>query len=183
MFGWFHRRFVDPDVNSYLVSSEDEEIIFQIPRHWISYWRVVLEALGVIVLAVLLAYSPPEAGWVFLVAACVVAAHCGLLFCRQRIERVVLTNHKIFRVWGPFNRRVASIPINKVLDITLQKPPLGRITGYGHFVFESAAQDQGLREVRYVPKPDLRHQTIQWALQRSGVRASVRMKSNVNDWK
>jgi hypothetical protein len=32
--------------------------------------------------------------------------------------------------------------MKRILDVTLTKPLLGRILGYGHFVFESAAQDR-----------------------------------------
>ena len=53
----------------------------------------------------------------------------------------------------------------------MEKPFLGRIFGYGHFVFESAAQDQGLREIRYVGRPDERDMTIQSVIQRTGLRA------------
>ena len=40
--------------------------------------------------------------------------------------------------------------------------------GYGHFVFESAAQEQGLRDIRYVGRPDERDLAIQRVVQRSG---------------
>ena len=46
--------------------------------------------------------------------------------------------------------------------------------GYGHFVFESAAQDQGLREIRFVGSPDQRGATIQRVIQRSGLRGPAR---------
>jgi hypothetical protein len=51
---------------------------------------------------------------------------------------------------------------------------LGRIFNFGHFVFESAAQEQGLRDIRYVGVPDERDLTIQRVIQRSGLRRSVR---------
>ena len=42
--------------------------------------------------------------------------------------------------------------------------------GFGHFVFESAAQDQGLRDIRYVGHPDERDLIIQRLIQQSGLR-------------
>ena len=54
------------------------------------------------------------------------------------------------------------MPIARILDITVDKPILGRILGYGHFTFESAAQEQGIREIRYIGRPDERDLTIQW---------------------
>ncbi|HWM73133.1 MAG TPA: hypothetical protein VNQ53_05300, partial [Nocardioides sp.] len=54
--------------------------------------------------------------------------------------------------------------------ITVEKPLIGRLLGYGHFVFESAAQAQGLRRIVYIPNPDERDLTIQRVVQRSGLR-------------
>ena len=65
---------------------------------------------------------------------------------------------------------VATMPITRILDITVEKPLLGRILGYGHFVFESAAQAQGLRDIRFIGDPDERDLTIQRVVQRSGLR-------------
>jgi hypothetical protein len=42
--------------------------------------------------------------------------------------------------------------------------------GFGNVVFESAAQEQGLRDIRYVGRPDDRDLSIQRVVQRSGPR-------------
>jgi hypothetical protein len=65
---------------------------------------------------------------------------------------------------------LATMPLHRILDITVEKPFNGRILGYGHFIFESAAQEQGLRDIRYVGRPDQRDLTIQRVVQRSGLR-------------
>jgi hypothetical protein len=62
------------------------------------------------------------------------------------------------------------MPITRILDITVEKPFVGRLLGYGHFVFESAAQAQGLRDIRYIGDPDERDLTIQRVVQRAGLR-------------
>ena len=49
--------------------------------------------------------------------------------------------------------------------------------GYGHFVFESAAQEQGLRDIRFVGYPDKRDLTIQRVVQRSGTCAPLDLLS------
>jgi hypothetical protein len=64
------------------------------------------------------------------------------------------------------------MPISRILDISVHTPILGRIFNYGHFVFESAAQEQGLREIRFVGSPTQRGLTIQRVIQRSGLRGS-----------
>jgi hypothetical protein len=62
------------------------------------------------------------------------------------------------------------MPLGRILDITVVKPLQGRMLGYGHFTFESAAQAQGLRDIHFVPRPDERDLTIQRVVQRSGLR-------------
>ncbi|MGH3705745.1 MAG: PH domain-containing protein, partial [Agromyces sp.] len=79
-----------------------------------------------------------------------------------------------FRVHGILSQRIATMPISRILDISVHTPLIGRVFGYGHFVFESAAQDQGLREIRFVGSPDERGATIQRVIQRSGLRGPAR---------
>ena len=66
--------------------------------------------------------------------------------------------------------RLATMPLSRILDITVDKPVLGRVLGYGHLTFESAAQDQGLRDIRYVGRPDDRDLKIQRVVQVVGLR-------------
>ena len=47
---------------------------------------------------------------------------------------------------------------------------LGRLLGFGHLTFESAAQDQGLRDIRYVARADERDLKIQRVVQVVGLR-------------
>ena len=68
---------------------------------------------------------------------------------------------------------MATMPIARILDISVRPTFLGQLLGYGHFVFESAAQDQGLRDIRYVGRPEQRDLTIQRVIQRAGLRAKV----------
>ncbi len=89
---------------------------------------------------------------------------------RERRDVFVVTNMRVFRATGVFSVRIATMPITRILDITVEKPLLGRMLGYGHFIFESAAQAQGLRHIRYIGDPDARDLTIQRVVQRSGLR-------------
>jgi uncharacterized membrane protein YdbT with pleckstrin-like domain len=64
----------------------------------------------------------------------------------------------------------ATTPLSRILDITVDQPFLGLLLGYGHFTFESAAQEQGLRLITFVPKPLDRDLVIQRHVQMSGLR-------------
>jgi hypothetical protein len=82
----------------------------------------------------------------------------------------VITNMRVFRVRGVIAQRMATMPLGRILDISVEKPLAGRLFGYGHFVFESAAQKQGLRDIRYVGRPNERDLAIQRVVARAGLR-------------
>ncbi|MEZ5085516.1 MAG: hypothetical protein R2722_04445 [Tessaracoccus sp.] len=65
--------------------------------------------------------------------------------------------------------------MSRILDISMERTLLGMMLGYGHFIFETAAQDQGLREIRYVGRPEERDKTIQRIIQRAGLRQRVQV--------
>ena len=92
------------------------------------------------------------------------------LALRRNIDRFVITSDRVFRVHGLLNRSEAEMPLGRILDTTVYKPLLGRLLNYGHFTFESAAQDQGLQEIRYVRDIDERDLTIQRVTRDAGLR-------------
>jgi len=50
------------------------------------------------------------------------------------------------------------------LDITVNKPVVGRWLNYGHFVFESAAQVQGLNKITFVKDIDQREDVLRMVM-------------------
>ena len=97
-------------------------------------------------------------------------AHAFWGYAREHRDRFVITNMRVFRIHGVLSTSLATMPLHRILDITVHKPLHGRLLGFGHFVFESAAQEQGLRDIRYVGRPDERDLAIQRVVQRSGLR-------------
>ena len=96
-------------------------------------------------------------------------ANAGWALAGQFRDRFVVTNQKVYRVHGNLNQLRASMPLTRILDITVDRPVLGRVLGYGHFVFESAAQDQGLREIKWVSEIDDRERLIQRVIHEAGL--------------
>jgi len=97
-------------------------------------------------------------------------SHAAWRALSEHMDRFVITNMRVFRVHGVLSQQLATMPLSRILDITVMKPLHGRLLGFGHFVFESAAQEQGLRDIRYVGRPDDRDLAIQRVVQRSGLR-------------
>ncbi|HET7683236.1 MAG TPA: PH domain-containing protein [Marmoricola sp.] len=169
------RPLAEPDIGRHLLRDEGEVIVDEVRRHWVVY-----------VLPTLLAFASLFFFWAFLVApvdiaplplfvGVVLAVYAAWRALRERSDRFVITNMRVFRVKGVFARSLATMPLGRILDITVYKPFHGRLLGFGHFVFESAAQEQGLREIRYVGRPDERDLAIQRVVQRSGLRGAPRV--------
>ncbi len=163
-------RLPDQEIDSHLLADEGEMVIDLVFHHAIVFWRPIAEAAGTALLWALALVGPIQLGWLFLIGGFALALHALYLTLRERRDVFVVTNMRVFRASGVFTVKIATMPITRILDITVEKPLLGRLLGYGHFTFESAAQAQGLRHIRYIGDPDQRDLTIQRVVQRSGLR-------------
>jgi hypothetical protein len=140
---------------------EDEDIVDEVFHHRIVYLPAAAEVLIAAVVALAAVHSSGDGAALLLVLAFALLVHAAYLWLGQFLDIFVITNVRVLRISGFFNLKQASTPLSRILDITLEQPLLGRLLKYGHFVFESAAQDQGLRDIRFVPKPLQRDQRIQ----------------------
>jgi hypothetical protein len=172
--GWLRRTFADPRIGRHLLREEGEVIVDEVFKHWVVYVVPALEALLALGLLVAGLFAPVDVAWLPWLLAGVVAAHATGRALQAWMDRFVITNMRVFRVRGVLAQRLATMPLRRILDITVEKPMTGRVLGYGHFVFESAAQEQGLRDIRFVGRPDERDLAIQRVVQRSGLRSGPR---------
>ncbi|MDH2415414.1 PH domain-containing protein [Nocardioides sp. CER19] len=160
----------DPDVTKHLLREEGEVIVDEVRKHWVAYLRPMVEAVLAVVLLVATSYAPVAVGWLPFSLAGLVALHAVWLTARARRDVFVITNMRVFRVHGVLTTQLATMPLSRILDITVSKPLHGRLLGFGHFIFESASQGQGLRDVKYVGRPDQRDLAIQRVVQHAGLR-------------
>ena len=161
----------DPQIGRHLLREEGEVIVDEVRKHWVVH--VVPVLVGVLGLVVIIRFVPvadPDWAWFPLVLGLVMILWGVWKSLAANVDRFVITNMRVFRVHGVLNRSLATMPLGRILDITVVKPMSGRILGYGHFTFESAAQDQGLRDIRFVGAPDQRDLAIQRVVQRAGLR-------------
>ena len=152
--------------NRYL--AQDEEIVLTVHRHGSVLLRPLMSAVLMIVFAAVVGFltSPSEGGDLVDTIAGVVAL---LFFLRLlwrvwewRADRVVVTDRRIFEVSGLLSRKVASMPLAKMTDITYHRSLLGRLLGYGELIVETAGQEQALHRLDHLPKPDDFYRTITW---------------------
>lgn len=167
--GWFRSTF-DPKIGQHLLRDEGEVVVDEVPHHWVVYVVPTLQAAAGVGLLSLFLFSPIRVAWVPLTVGLLVLAYAGWRALNEHMDRFVVTNMRVFRVRGVLAQRLATMPLGRILDITVEKPFTGRLLDYGHFVFESAAQEQGLREIRFVGRPYERDLAIQRVVQRSGLR-------------
>ena len=170
MAGWLWRTVADPNIRKHLLRDEGEVIVDEVLHHWVVYVRPAVEVSVAFALVVLGVFAPVDVAWLPWLVAIAVVLHAAWRALVEYMDRFVITNMRVFRVSGVLAQRAATMPLGRILDITVEKPLLGRLLGYGHFVFESAAQEQGLRDIRFVGRPDERDLSIQRVVQRSGLR-------------
>ena len=164
------QTLTEPDIRKHLLRDEGEVIVDEVCKHWVAYLRPGIESLLGLALLVAFPFLDLDLAWFPFLLAMALFAHAGWKALQARMDRFVITNMRVFRVHGVLSQQLATMPLSRILDITVAKPLIGRILGYGHFVFESAAQEQGLRDIRHVGRPDARDLAIQRVVQRSGLR-------------
>jgi membrane protein YdbS with pleckstrin-like domain len=163
----------DQRIERHLIADQGEVVIDEVRKHWAAIVGAALELFAGVVLLLTAFAVPAQAWWVPAVLGGALTLHAGWRVLERRMDRFVITNMRVFRVHGILSQRIATMPLARILDISVHKPLIGRIFGYGHFVFESAAQAQGLREIRFVGDPDARGLTIQRVIQQAGLRGFV----------
>jgi len=147
-----------PPHERYLPSGE--VIVLEVRKHWASLIVPGLKTAGIVLacLAVGFVTSPNEGSDpIDTVASWIGAAAVAFMiyrFVEWRIDRIVVTDHRIVEVAGIITRRVSSMPIVKVTDMTYRRSPLARLLGYGELILESAGQHQALDRIDYLPYPD-----------------------------
>lgn len=164
------RSISEPNIGKHLLREEGEVIVDEVKHHWVAYVRPGLETIAGLALLGLSPFADINIAWVLMILSFALLLHAAWGALREHRDRFVITNMRVFRVHGVLSQNLATMPLSRILDITVVKPLHGRILGFGHFVFESAAQEQGLRDIRYVGQPDQRDLAIQRVVQRSGLR-------------
>ena len=170
MVAWFWRTFATPRISGRLLRHLDETLVEDVRHHWVVYVVPVLVAVAGGWFVLLGFFVNVNAGWFCFLVGALLVLWAGWKALHEHMDRFVVTNMRVFRVRGVFAESAATMPLARVLDITVRKTALGRLLGYGHFVFESAAQEQGLRDIRFVPRPDRLDLTIQEQVQQAGLR-------------
>jgi membrane protein YdbS with pleckstrin-like domain len=157
--------WLDPHVDRYILSTAGEQKVVEVRKHWAaSAFATVRLVIGTVIFVSAFAYQAPVY-WVFIIVGGALAGQALWRILEEYRDRFVITNQRVFRVHGVLSVARASVPLLRILDITVKKSFIGRWLNYGHFVFESAAQVQGLNEIRYVKDIDQREDVLRMVMQ------------------
>jgi uncharacterized membrane protein YdbT with pleckstrin-like domain len=154
-----------------------EEVISQALHSWVAYVYpaththekippaivrspVLVTLLGIPLLVLGLPRMPVDQAWAAIVIVLAVFAWAFYWALDVARDRFVITDSRVFRVWGVFSLHEAEMEIVRVLDITVEKPWYLRLVGSGHLILENAAQEQGLREIHLIPQASERAMAI-----------------------
>jgi len=154
--GWSH----GPQINYDRYLSPGEEVAFEVRKHAASLLGPSAQALGAWILLFFIhswldlpSDTNPIDTITFIITMAFTLRAVWKWF-EWQIERVLVTNKRIVEVSGIITRRVASMPLAKVTDLTYQRGPLARALNYGELTLESAGQKQALESILYIPRPD-----------------------------
>ena len=157
--------WLDPHVDRYILSTAGEQKVVEVRKHWAaSAWPAIRLVAGVVIFVSAFAFQGPGY-WVFFLLGMALGLQALWRILEEYRDRFVITNQRVFRVHGVLSVARASVPLLRILDITVKKSFIGRMLNYGHFVFESAAQVQGLNEIRYVGDIDKREDVLRMVMQ------------------
>lgn len=156
--------WLDPHVDQYILTTAGEQKVVEVKKHWAaSAWPAVRLAVGVVIFMSAFAFQG-AIYWLLFVIGLVIGLQALYRIVEEYRDRFIITNQRVFRVNGVFSTARASVPLLRILDITVNKPLVGRWLNFGHFIFESAAQVQGLNKITFVRDIDQREDVLRMVM-------------------
>jgi hypothetical protein len=132
-----------------------EHVIDEVRHVWLAFaWPVIVLVLAAGLAVWSLIQVPVGTLWVAGIVWLGLTLYGVDGFLRSWKDRFIITDSRVMRISGVWNRKAAWMPLGRVLDITVDRPLWLRPLRAGHLVLENAAQEQGLREIRLIPHPN-----------------------------
>src|SRR4249919_99968 len=146
--------FLDPNIDRFVMTMTGEKKIIEIHKHWIVLFWPTIRLIIAVTITVWAATIHSGWFWLAWLTGFVLGGQAVWQILAEYRDRFMITTIRLFRYHGVLATGRAAIPINRLVDVTVQRPMLGRWLNYGHFKFESAAQIQGLYKISYVKDID-----------------------------
>jgi len=141
-----------------------ERVVLATRRHWAKLIEPAFTASAVFAVCGWLTYVlQPTLGdgvlavwWLWLAAL----GRFGWFLLVWRVEWFVATDKRMLLLTGLVTHQIGMMPLMKVTDMRYSRSVLGQMLGYGQFLLESAGQDQALRQINWVARPDATYRDL-----------------------
>lgn len=141
-----------------------ERVVLATRRHWAKLLEPAGTAAAVFALCGWLTYLlQPALGdtalvvwWLWLAAL----GRFAWFLLLWRVEWFVATDKRMLLLTGLVTHQVGMMPLMKVTDMRYSRSVTGQVLGYGQFLLESAGQDQALRQINWVARPDATYRDL-----------------------
>lgn len=155
-------RHVPTGLDPYLLKGE--KVVAAVHYHWAKMVRPVAETLLAFIVAIVVdtTLTPKTRGIgpIVWIAFMFMVARLIWKVLEWRHDWFVATDKRLLLRTNLITNKVSMMPLFKVTDMSYTRSIPGQILGYGQFIMESAGQDQALREVNWVPRPDDTYRAI-----------------------
>jgi membrane protein YdbS with pleckstrin-like domain len=150
----------------------DEGVIYETRQHWFVVVRQIAVRLLALALIGVAIWYIGEAGWLDNTAGdwlgyaawigfAAVFATVAWTVAGWITERFYVTTSRVVYAHGILNRNVMTTPLVKIDEMTLRRPLLGRVLGYGRLEVDNASGGaQPLAGLEYLPNPTKLYQMI-----------------------
>jgi membrane protein YdbS with pleckstrin-like domain len=116
-------------------------------------WLFLIALVALIFFIVSARSGGRESTAILALVAIVVLFWLGLKRLGDHYTIYVLTNARVLKITGLLTRRVQSIPLGKVTDLSFKQSAMGRLLSYATVRIESANEESGLRDLSGVKDP------------------------------
>lgn len=74
-------------------------------------------------------------------------------YLRWTVEQYVITDRRVIQVRGLLSRRIIDTPLEKITDVEIQQPFIGRLLNFGTVTFTTAAGEGGVHSLDRITAP------------------------------
>jgi hypothetical protein len=135
----------------------DEHVVDEVRKVWVAFvGPALIVVIALVVTVTAMVTVSVDVLWLPLSVGVLGLGVGADRIARVWRDRLIITDSRVMRVSGVYNRTAAWMPLSRVLDITVDRPLWLRPLRAGHLTLENAAQEQGLREFRFIPDPNNR---------------------------
>ena len=141
-----------------------EQLVTAVHAHWARLIKPIAICVAIFAIALffdanLTHESQPVGNFLWFVFF-LSLAWLGWNIAEWRHDWFAATDKRLLLRYGLITHKVAMMPLIKVTDMSYERTIPGKMLGYGRFVMESAGQEQAMRTVEWVPRPDQTYRAI-----------------------